>query len=179
MIRVKLAVIIAADVRGGIGIKGKLPWRLEGDLPRFKEITMGACVIMGRATYQSIPGGLPGRTMIVVSNTLGVGDVPTNVVLARSYEAAVAVAENLTPSHGQYFVIGGAGLFDIALSEANELYYTMVHLEAECDTFVTELKMRNWILKEPTKQVYLDSEKRIPSHRYATFVRCASLEGDE
>lgn len=117
-----------------IGIKGKLPWKLKADLARFKQITMGHTLIMGRKTYESLPGKLPGRKLIVVTRddaymhnlqlaTVGTGDCP--VYCTNSIWAALSMAERFEET--ECFFIGGAALFEQAIVVTDRIYETVVY----------------------------------------------------
>lgn len=177
MIRNKMAVVMAADPMGGIGFNGELPWRLKGDLERFRNITDGSVVIMGRKTFESLPNGLPNRTMVVVSSSLKIENHP-DIFTVNSYEKAVMVAESLTPDGKLYFVIGGATFFERSLKEANYLFYTVVHLPAEYDTEIKEFDLTGWVLDSNSGEVvWLDEECKTPSHTYLIYKRRQQILG--
>jgi dihydrofolate reductase len=116
--------LIAAVARNGvIGADNRLPWRLPADLRRFRELTTGHSVIMGRRTWESIGKPLPGRQNIVV--TRASAGSATDVAFARSLDAALELADRPEP----VFVIGGEALFREALPRADVLYLT----EIGCD----------------------------------------------
>lgn len=166
-----MAVIMAADPMGGIGLNGDLPWRLKGDLARFRNITDGSVVIMGRKTFESLPGPLVNRTMVVVSNSLKIENHP-DIFTVSSYEKAVMVAESLTPDGKLYFVIGGASFFERALKEANHLFYTVVHLPVECDVVLKEFDLSGWVLDAKSAEVvWLDDDHLMASHTYLIYNR--------
>ncbi len=130
-----LVCLIAAVARdGGIGLRGALLARIPDDLRRLKRLTLGAPVIMGRKTWQSIGRPLPGRQNIVVTRDPGwqaEGAVP-----AASLEAALALAS----AAERAFVLGGAELYALALSVADELELTEIDAEFPADTFFPDWK---------------------------------------
>lgn len=133
-----VALIVAADEQGGIGLGGRLPWHLPEDLKRFKALTMGYPVLMGRKTYESIGRPLPGRQNIVVTRRQGLA-IPGCAVadsLASALEATVG-AEKV-------FIIGGAELYGTALPYADTVYLTRVHATVGADTFVPALDAAEW-----------------------------------
>lgn len=123
--------IFAQSLFGYIGKKGNHPllWKLKGDLPRFKDLTQGSAIIMGRYTMDSLPGLLPNRFHIVVSRTLEKGfDEEQNVAVVESLEEAFALATQ----HGyeKQFVIGGGDLLNEAIPYCHKVHRTVV-LERE------------------------------------------------
>jgi len=124
---VSLVAIVARD--GGIGHRGGLLVRLPEDLRRFKQITLGAPVVMGRKTWQSIGRALPGRRNIVVTRDRSLR--PEGAETAASLEAAIALAGDVRVVH----VIGGAEIYARALPLADELQLTEIDAEFPADTF--------------------------------------------
>lgn len=133
-----LSIIAAVADNGVIGSEGGLPWRLSADLQRFKALTMGHHVVVGRRTWESIGRPLPGRTLVVISRTLGprAGDV---VVVASLPEALEAARDD-----GEVFVAGGAEIYRLAVPLADRLYLTRVHAEVEGDTRFPEIDWTSW-----------------------------------
>lgn len=123
------------DEAGGIGKDGRLPWRLSADLRRFKALTLGHCVIMGRKTWETIGKPLPGRTNLVISRQAGFR--PDGVVVQPSLEAALEYASN--KGETEAFVIGGGQVFKQALPLADRIYLTRVHARLDCDTFFPQV----------------------------------------
>lgn len=125
-------IIVAIDSRGAIGRGGNLLFHIREDLRRFKALTMGSTLVMGRRTFESLPGGaLPGRRNIVVtrSATFSAPGVET----APSPETALAMAAE---GPGDTFVIGGGQIYSALLPQADILDLTVVHRTAEdADTF--------------------------------------------
>lgn len=123
-----LSLIVAIADNGVIGQKGGLPWRLRSDLRRFRKLTMGHPLIMGRRTFASIGKALDGRDSIVV--TRGEDRAPmAGVFFIASFEDALRLAEQKAYSRGvsEIFVIGGAKIFALALPLASRIYLTRVH----------------------------------------------------
>lgn len=129
--------IIAACARNRvIGAGNRLPWHLPEDLARFKRLTTGRCIVMGRKTFESIGKPLPKRTSIVV--TRGKQDLPAGVKRAGSVEEALALAT------GEVFVIGGAEIYRQTLDRADRLYLTLIDADVEGDVLFPELDLRAW-----------------------------------
>lgn len=116
------------DQQGVIGRDGGLPWHLPEDLKRFRAITMGSPIIMGRRTWESIGRPLPGRRNIVVTTTAGY-EAP-GCEIAGSLEAALALAAEAATA----FVIGGVALYRAALPHTRRIYLTEVHAKVVGDT---------------------------------------------
>jgi dihydrofolate reductase len=133
-----VSLVVAASVNEIIGADGALPWYLPGDLRRFRELTTGHVVVMGRLTYQSILDRLghplTGRTSIVVSRTVGEPGYP-GVHVARSLPEALALAGELAAEagDGEFFVIGGESVYRDVLQLADRVYLTRVHREVAGD----------------------------------------------
>ena len=124
-----VSLIVAMSENRVIGRDGALPWRLPDDLARFKRLTMGHAVIMGRTTYESIGRPLPGRRNVVLSRR-GVA-VPGTCVFVSLDKALGALA----PEHDHAFVIGGQELYQAALPVADRIYLTLIHRTIAGDTF--------------------------------------------
>ena len=116
-------MILARSVSGMIGVDGQIPWKLSSDLARFKRITMGHHVIMGRACYESIGKPLPGRTEIVVTHSKDFA-VRDGVKVVHSIAEAIAVAKEAGDSEA--FIIGGATLYDQTIGIVGKVYDTTV-----------------------------------------------------
>ena len=137
----RIALIVAVAENGVIGVRGQLPWHLPADLRRFKQLTMGHTLVMGRLTYESIGRPLPGRTSIVIT-----GD-PTRAydgcLVAHSWDDAIRLA----PADRDLFVIGGRQVFAAALPSADMLHWTQVHAAVEGDVFFPPLDWQDWELR--------------------------------
>lgn len=128
-----------------IGKDNKLPWHLPDDLRHFKRTTLGAPIIMGRLTFESTGGALPGRTNIVVTsgNLGGIADSADNVVLAASIDEALTIGQRQAASDGRErcFVCGGSAVYASSLERADELFVTAVDVEVEGDVFFPEFDL--------------------------------------
>jgi dihydrofolate reductase len=137
-----IALVVAADEAGGIGVDGRLPWHLPGDLKFFKQVTTGHPVVMGRATHESIGRALPGRTNIVVTRQAGYQPFAGAQVAGSLDEAMTQAAD--APGGEAIMVIGGAGIFRDALPLANRLYLTRVHATYPADTYLPAIAWADW-----------------------------------
>lgn len=142
-----VSLIVAMDETRAIGIDNELPWHLSQDLKHFKRITMGHHLIMGRKTYQSIGGILPGRTMIILTRNKGFQ--AEGCLIAHSFQEALHLAEER--GEEEVFVIGGASVFEQALPISDRLYLTRVHTEVEADTYFPAFQREDWELVSETR----------------------------
>ena len=125
-------LIYARAANGAIGHKGDLPWRLPADLKRFKALTMHKPMIMGRKTFESLPGLLPGRRQIVLTRDAG--------WTAEGAETAATLDEALALAGGETIaIIGGAAVFEAFLPRATCVELTQIHADYEGDTFMPPL----------------------------------------
>ena len=134
--RVYLVAAVAAN--GIIGADGKLPWHIPGELKHFKKLTMGHPIIMGRRTWESLKGPLPGRENIVVTRTPGYE--AAGAAVASSLEAALA----LCAGEPVAFVIGGTQLFESSLPTASGMVLTEIQRDYEGDTWFPEWDRTQW-----------------------------------
>ena len=133
-------VLVAAVARNGvIGVDGGLPWRIPEDLARFKRMTMGHALLMGRATFESIGRPLSGRSNIVLTRNTGWSADGVEVV--GSLEEGVALAASLDQVA---FVAGGAAVYQAALAEAQRMELTEVDAEPEGDTHFPDVDWSRW-----------------------------------
>ena len=139
-----IALIAALDRRHAIGRGNALPWHLPADLKRFKTLTMGHHLLMGRRTWESIGRPLPGRTTVVVSR--GGVEVPAGVLTAASLEEAVKLAA--AAGDDEAFVAGGAELYRRALPRADRLYLTRVLAPVQGDVLFPAWNPAEWRLIE-------------------------------
>jgi len=133
-----VSIIVAADDHGGIGRGGGLPWHLSEDLKRFKALTMGKPIVMGRKTWDSIGRPLPGRRNMVVSRQPGLAIEGAEVF--GSLDAAVQAAADVP----ELCVIGGAEIYRQALPRAEVIHLTRVHAAAGADTFFPVIDAAEW-----------------------------------
>jgi dihydrofolate reductase len=137
---VTVALVVAVADNGVIGRENALPWRLSADLRRFKALTLGHTVIMGRKTFESIGKGLTGRRNLVVSRNPEFR--PEGATRVPSLEAAFAEAG---PT-GEVFVIGGAEIYRQAMPRAEQIYLTLVHASPEGDAHFPLPEEEEWTL---------------------------------
>jgi len=132
-----VTLVVARAENGAIGRDGKLPWHLPGDLKHFKAVTMGTPMVMGRRTFESLPGLLPGRRHIVLTRD--------PAWRADGAEVAGDVADAVRIADAQQIsVIGGAEIFRLFLPLADRIELTEVHARPEADTFMPPFDPAHW-----------------------------------
>jgi dihydrofolate reductase len=132
-----LQAIAAMAANRVIGDGNRLPWHLPEDLARFKRLTMGGTLVLGRKTYESIGRPLPGRKTVVVSRQPGYA--PEGVLVARSIEEALERA-----GEGNVWIAGGAAIYRQALDRCERLYLTRIEAEIQGDAFFPEIDEAVW-----------------------------------
>ncbi len=142
-----LSLIVALAKNNVIGNKNALPWHLPEDLKRFRALTMGHHIIMGRKTYESLGRLLPGRTTVIVTRNKSYK--VEGALIANSLEAAIALCKD----DDEPFLIGGAELYKVGLKLATRLYITQVHAEFEGDAFFADIDLTHWQLSEKKDHV--------------------------
>lgn len=133
-----ISLIVAASTNSVIGDAGKLPWRLVDDLKRFKYLTMGKPMIMGRMTWESIGGPLPGRQSIVLTRQADF--VAEGCDVADSPPVALALAGDAE----EIMIIGGSQVYELFMPQATRLYVTRVHAQVSGDACFPEIDERIW-----------------------------------
>ena len=133
MARSPITIVLARAINGVIGKDGVLPWHIPGDLRRFKQLTMGSAMIMGRKTFDSLPGILPGRQHIVMTHDATWGVDGVDVV--HDIDSAIAAAGNSPIS-----VIGGAAIFELFEPIADKIELTEVIAEVDGDVSMPDLR---------------------------------------
>jgi dihydrofolate reductase len=134
----RVAVIAAVARNGVIGIDNRLPWRLAEDMKRFRTLTCGHAVIMGRRTWESLRGPLPGRQNIVVTRTAG------NAALGVEFVASLDEALSRVRLPDPAFVIGGEALYREALPRADLLYLTEIERDFAGDARFPDFDPAPW-----------------------------------
>lgn len=144
----KLSLIVAASENNVIGRAGGMPWQLSADLRRFKAMTMGHHIVMGRTTYESIGRLLPGRTSVIVTRQKGYQ--VEGAVIVHSIDEALSVCQH----DDCPFITGGAQIYSLALPYVTEILMTRVHASIEDgDTFFPEVDWQQWKLTESTSHM--------------------------
>ncbi len=159
-----ITIIVAVDRNNGIGYNNNLLAHIPGDLQRFKQITMGHCLIMGKKTWESLPRRpLPGRQNIVLTdNELDCFDCAHT---ARSIDEALGLCE---PGK-EIFIIGGGSVYRQFMPLADRLMVTHIDREFTADTFFPAIDPGEWYLSE--KEYYMSEDPDAVSFTYATYLR--------
>jgi dihydrofolate reductase len=159
----RLSIVVAMARNRVIGAGGGIPWHLPEELKRFKRLTLGHHIIMGRKTWESIGRLLPGRTTVIVTRQRGYR-VP-GAKLAHSLDEAIAACG----PDDEIFVIGGAELYAQALGRAGRLYLTTVNAEVPGDTLMPEVAAGDW--REVSAESFPADERHPYSFRCVTYER--------
>ena len=159
-----LFLIYARAANGTIGKDNTLPWHLPADLKRFKSLTMNKPMIMGRKTFESLPGLLPGRRHIVLTRRESWDSGGAEV--ARNVEQALAMAREDNEG-GEIAVVGGAAIYDVFRPLAERIEMTEIHAEFEGDTFMKPIGS-DW---EVTAREDFPAEGDLPAYSFVTYRR--------
>lgn len=135
----RISIISALARNRTIGINNTLPWRLPEDLKHFKTLTLGHHILMGRKTFESLPGILPGRPHVVITRNRDFE--VNNCIVVHSIEDAIAVASG----DEEIFFIGGADLYQQALTIADRMYLTEIQANVEGDAWFPEFDRSQWL----------------------------------
>jgi dihydrofolate reductase len=145
-----LSIVVAMDENNLIGNKNKIPWHIPGELKRFREITMGKPIVMGRKTHESIGRVLDGRQNIVLSSNLSYKRDGVTV-----YHNFSDIINNLS-GHNEVMIIGGSEIYKIALPYTSKLYITHINEQYSGDTWFPEIDYSQWKIINNQKFVNSD-----------------------
>ncbi|MEM5540651.1 dihydrofolate reductase [Olleya sp. AS48] len=159
-----LTMIVAAGENNEIGKNNDLIWHLRDDLKRFKALTSGHYIIMGRKTFESFPKPLPNRTHIVISRQSNY-KAPEGIIVVGSIEEAINLAKN----DSQPFIIGGGEIYKLAMPYASKIELTRVHSNFDADTFFPEIDRTQW--KETANTFHKKDENHEFEFSFLTFQR--------
>lgn len=156
-----LALIVATANNGVIGVNNTLPWHLPEDLKRFRALTTGHHIIMGRKTYESLGRLLPNRTSVIV--TKNPEYQVTGALIASSLDAAIKMCQG----DDSPFIIGGATLYQSALALVDTLHITKIDLNVDGDAYFPEIDLQVWQLISQEPHVSADGL----SYQYLTYTK--------
>ena len=157
----EIIMIVAMADNGVIGDNGKLPWHLPADLKYFKAQTAGCPMIMGRKTFDSLPGLLPGRRHIILTRD------PHWYAHGAEKAGNIADAINLAEAP-KIFIIGGAQIYKIFETYADKILLTQVHINAHGNIMLEEFDTSIW---QETERVYHEAIESYPAHSFITLMR--------
>ena len=161
----RVSLVAAMAENRVIGSAGGLPWHISADLKKFKALTLGKPVIMGRKTFQSIGRPLPGRTNILITRDASYGGDGINA--AGGLDAAFEIAEG--EGAGEAMVIGGGEIYRMAIPRAQRVYLTEVHIEVSGDTLFPALEADAW--KEVGREDHDAEGAGIPAYSFVILDR--------
>lgn len=157
-------LLLARADNGVIGEAGAIPWRIPGEQKRFKAMTMGTPMVMGRKTFESLPGLLPGRRHIVL--TRAAGWTASGADVCHGVEEALALAGDVP----LVSIIGGAEIYRLFVAVATRIEVTEVHLAPEGDTRIGPFDPAHWL--EQAREDH-PAEGAAPAYSFVTLVRRA------
>lgn len=148
-----------------IGKNNKLPWSIPEDLKFFRKMTNGHVMIMGRKTFESLPGQLPNRYHIVISRNSFVSDEP-DVTFVRTIDEAVAMAKTLTPKYGEeVFIVGGGEIYKQTMDIVDKIYLTVIDQDFEGDALYPEVPEDKFLLVDQ------NDRPGPPPYSFRTYLR--------
>ena len=160
-----LSTIVAIANNNVIGKDNKLIWHLPEDLKRFKQITTGKNIIMGRKTFESLGRVLPNRKHIILCNDMEMDIDNENVEILDD----ISKLDKYINSGEENFVIGGATIYKLLMPYVNKLYITKINHDFEGDVYFPEIKETEW--KEISKEKGLKNDENPNDYEYITYVR--------
>lgn len=161
-----LSLIVAVAQNNVIGKDNKLIWHISEDLKRFKEITSGKTIIMGRKTFESLPGVLPNRKHIIVTRDKNYKVNSDNVTIVHNLNSLIDQYKNCDD---EVFIIGGAEIYKQALPHADKLYLTKINNFFDGDTFFPEINY-DYFKVEYTSEDFIDGKSGI-TYKFVNLVK--------
>lgn len=164
-----LTIIAAAAENNALGKDNDLVWHLPDDFKRFKALTSGHFIIMGRKTFESFPKPLPNRTHVIITRQKDY-EVPENCIVVSSLKKAIEIC----PENETTYIIGGGQIYKQSMEIANKIELTRVHTEVEADTFFPEIEDKDWQLI--ASEFHPKDEKHQFDFTYLTYIRAQKEE---
>ncbi len=159
-----ISIIAAIADNYAIGKNNDLLWRLPNDMKRFKELTQGHTIVMGRRTFESLPkGALPNRKNVVMTSMPEA--IGTNAFVCTSWEEMT----DLTEKDPDVYIIGGASVYEDALSIASRMYLTWVHADFDADVYFPQIDFSQW--EEVSRKDFPADEKHPYSYTFVDYIR--------
>jgi dihydrofolate reductase len=159
-----LTIIAAASENNALGKDNDLVWHLPNDFKRFKTLTSGHYIIMGRKTFESFPKPLPNRTHIIITRQKNY-EVPEGCIVVENFEKAVEIC----PKDQETYIIGGGEIYKQTIHLANKIELTRVHTIVDADTFFPEIDANKWQLS--FSEFHAKDEKHAFDFTFETYVR--------
>ncbi len=158
-----ITIIAAVAENNALGKDNKLVWHLPDDFKRFKELTTGHYIIMGRKTFESFPKPLPNRTHIIITRQKKYS--PEGCIVVNSIENAILKC----PKDEEVFIIGGGEIYKQSLLLSNKIQLTRVHGVVEADTYFPEIDPNNWQLV--FEELHKNDDKHNFDFTFQTFLK--------
>jgi dihydrofolate reductase len=158
-----ITIIAAVAENNALGKDNQLLWHLPDDFKRFKTVTTGHYIIMGRKTFESFPKPLPNRTHIIVTRKKDYA--PEGCIIVNSLDEAIAVC----PAASENFIIGGGEIYKQSIAIADKLDITKVHFSFDADTFFPEIDLSYWRLVD--NEFHAKDDKHIFDFSFLTYTR--------
>jgi len=160
-----LSIIVAVAENNVIGKDNKLIWHLPEDLKRFKRLTTGHTIIMGRKTFESLGRILPNRKHVILCNDMEMNIDNENVEVLED----ISMLKEYIESEEEHFIIGGATIYKLLMPYAKKLYLTLIHEEFEGDVYFPEIEEKDWKIID--REEGLRNEENPFDYEYITFER--------
>lgn len=160
------SIIVAAANNNVIGGDNKLLWHISDDLKRFKKITTGHTIVMGRKTFESFPKPLPNRHHVILTRDKNYKVDSEQVTVVNDIETVMKTYEN---SGSEIFIIGGGEIYNLFLPYCNKLYLTKVNGDFEGDTYFPEINYDEWAITESSEE-YIDPKNNL-SYQFINLCR--------
>ena len=160
-----LSIIVAVAENGVIGKDNKLIWHLPADLKRFKEITTGHTIIMGRKTFESLGRVLPNRKHVILCNDMEMNVEDENVEILED----ISMLDKYIQDTEEHFVIGGATIYKLLMPKANKIYLTLIHEKFDGDVYFPEIRGDEWKIVDRTAGI--TDEKNPYNYEFVTYTR--------
>ena len=158
-----IIIIAAASENNALGKDNHLVWHLPDDFKRFKSLTSGHYIIMGRKTFESFPKPLPNRTHVVITRNKKYKK--EGIIVVSSLEKAIEVTEN----EAQVYIIGGGEIYRESMEIADKIELTRVHTQVEADTFFPEIDHTKWQLV--AEEYHPKDDKHVFDFTYLTYLK--------
>jgi len=164
-----LTIIAAAGENNALGKNNQMIWHLPDDFIRFKKLTTGTKIILGRKTFESFPKPLPNRTHIIITKQKNYAEKvdASCCIVVNSLENAIA----LIPADEEHFIIGGGEIYKLALAFADKIELTRVHDSFEADAFFPEIDLNLWTLSK--EEYHPADEKHKIDFTFQTYIKKA------